>query len=121
MSNLLLLCLGGAALLGLYLGTLFLRGTPKPTLSLVHGFLAFSGLAVLIVAIRGNPYIPNDPQPSRLGTVAAAFLAWALFSGLVGPLYREKSKRGREAILISHAAAGLTGVAVVLLWLSRQP
>jgi hypothetical protein len=121
MTNLLLLLFGSAVALGLYLGTLYLRGTAKPTVSLIHGFVAFFGLAALVVAIRGNPYVPNDPHPSHLGSIAAAFLAWALFSGLIGPLYREKSKQGREAILISHAAAGLTGVAVVLLWIWRQP
>ena len=119
--NLLLYLLGAAVALGLYLGTLYLRGTPKPTLSVIHGCLAFGGLAVLVVLVRGNPYVPYDPHPSRLGGVAAALLAWALFTGLVGPLYREKSKRGREAILISHAAAGLAGVSVVLLWMSREP
>jgi hypothetical protein len=116
-----LLLFGTAAALGLYLGTLYLRGIAKPTVSLIHGFVAFFGLAALVVAIRGNPYVPNDPHPSRLGSVAAALLAWALFSGLVGPLYREKSPQGRKAILISHAVAGLTGVAVVALWVSRQP
>ena len=120
MNNLTLLLLGVTAALGLYHVRNYLRATPNPTLRFVHGFLGFAALSALVVLLRGNPYAPEDPHPSHLGSIAAGLLAWSLFSGLIGPMYLEKSRRNREAILVSHAAAGLAGIAVVLLWISRQ-
>ena len=120
MTPLPMILLAAAASVGLYLGVLYLRGTAKPTVSVIHGCAGFFGLAGLVVVLRGNPYISDDPHPSHLGTIAAAFLAWTLFAGLVGPLYRETSRRNRELFLLSHAATGLVGVVIAYMWFYRQ-
>jgi hypothetical protein len=116
MSTLPALLITTAAAGGLYAGRLYLRGTPKPGLSTAHGLLAFAGLSALVVYQQNSP----GGLTATLGTAAMALFTWSLFSGLVGPLYRESSKKLREAFLISHAAAGLTGLAVLLVWTFRH-
>jgi hypothetical protein len=118
MSTLPALLITTAASGGLYAGRLYLRGTPKPGLSTVHGFLGFAGLSALVVFLQGGPGDASRTQ--MLGTIALALFTWSLFSGLVGPLYRESSKPTREAFLISHAAAGLIGLVVLLVWTVRR-
>jgi hypothetical protein len=102
-----------AALAGLYLAVLYFRRRPKPTLSVLHGFTGFFALSLIVVMLRGLP--GTEGHPSRPGQIAAALLTWSLFSGLMGPLYRETNPPARLAWLLSHFAAGAAGFVVVML------
>ena len=84
---------------------------------MLHGFTGFFALSLLAIVLRGAGSL--DGRPSRLGELAAALLTWSLFSGLMGPLYRETNPPARRIWLLSHAVAGVAGFVTVMLFVSR--
>ena len=112
--SLLILTASLATLAGLYLAWCHLRGTSHPMLSVGHGFVGFFALAVLIVLLRDLPE-GMALTPSHAGSAAAALMTLSLFSGLIGPLYRESNRRARDAVLVAHILAGIAGVVALVV------
>jgi tryptophan-rich sensory protein len=107
------LLLTAAVALGLTLGVLYLRGVRKPGLVAVHVLLGLAALETMMLVVR------STRASTTAAMVAAGFLAWSAFSGLIRPMIADRNKRHGEGLLITHAAAGLTGFVVFLIWAAR--
>jgi hypothetical protein len=113
------LILTAAVGLGLYLGWLYLRGVRKPVLNGIHILLGAGALEGLAVLLHGAPNGAVFVARS-LGVAALGLFAYAMFSGLTGPVFGRQSRRAGEAILVTHVSAGLIGFAVFLWWVARN-
>jgi tryptophan-rich sensory protein len=108
------LLLAGAVSMGLMLGVLYLRGMRKPGLVAVHVLLGLGALETMMVAVR------STSASTTAAMVAAGFLAWSAFSGLIRPMVADRSQRNGNGLLITHATAGLTGFVIFLVWAARS-
>jgi hypothetical protein len=105
--------------LGLYLGWLYLRGVRKPVLNGIHILLGAGALEGLAVLLHGAPNgAAFGARP--LGVGALSLFAYAMFSGLIGPIFGRQSRRSGEAVLVTHVSAGLIGFVVFLWWVARN-
>jgi tryptophan-rich sensory protein len=108
------LLLSGAVALGLVLGVLYLRGVRKPGLVAVHVLLGLGALETMMAVVR------STSASTTAAMVAAGFLAWSAFSGLIRPMVADRSQRNGNGLLITHATAGLTGFVIFLVWAARS-
>ena len=106
-----------AVSLGVTLGVLYLRGVRKPVLVAVHVLVGLGALETLAVTLHQSNV--DNSRTISLGMVTASFIAWSLFSGLIRPMLADQWPRQSNGLLITHAAAGLTGFAVFLIWMVR--
>ena len=111
--------LGAAALLGIYLGYQYLRRTrSRPVLIGLHLLLGAGGLEVLAVVLRGAPD-GTSVVAGRLGNAGAGLVALALFSGLLAPMIGRRSRETMNVALATHVGVALVGCALVLVWILR--
>ena len=108
------LLLTAAVSLGLTLGWFYLHNVRKPMLIGLHLLLGAGALESLAVLLHSS-HAADAPGVSP-GIVAASLVAWSLFSGLIRPLFAEARPKQGNALLVTHAAAGLTGFFVFLFW-----
>jgi hypothetical protein len=113
--TLLLTCAVG---LGLYLGYLYLKKTRRPGLVGLHLLLGAGSVEGLVAVLHGSSEAAYRAATPAL--IAACLFGYSLFSGFTGPLFGQHSRRTGEAILISHATAGLAGFLLFLVWITRH-
>ncbi len=112
--------LGAAALLGSALATMHLRTERATTvpwpLGALHGLLGISGLACLVLALRGPPRGLTQGTAS-FGTIGAALIALAvLFAG--GILAKHLLSGRRAGLLIGiHATLAVSGFVVLAAYI----
>ncbi len=106
---LILLVLGLAACVGLYMGWQYLRGEKRrPVVIGTHLLLAAGALEGLATSMSG--------AGTALTSAGMLLIALALMGGLVSALLRRHSGRASEAVLVAHACAALAGIAVLAVW-----
>ena len=109
-----LVILGAASALGLYLGLLYLRGVRKQGLVALHMLLGFGGLVMLL---HGTPDGATTTDSVSFGKIAAGLFAVSAFSGFIAALAR-RSPIGANVLLGTHVTVGLAGFALFLAWVS---
>jgi len=105
-----------AALIGVGLAVLYLRGPavrrPPLALPLVHGSVGATGLALLIVGLRhGLP--PADNGTGGFGLIAAGFFGLALLLGLLIAWIAWRGRRPGGLVVATHASIAIAGVVVL--------
>jgi len=114
-----LLLLGAAAAIGLYMGQRHLRGARnRPMLIGVHLLLGIGGLEVMVMLLWGPDADPVGAGTRGAAGLATILLAAALFCGLLAPLIGRGSRRLMTAALATHAGIAAAGVVALLVWLS---
>ncbi len=111
--------LGATVLLGLMLVGLHATGRARAALRLVgplHGTLGATGLAVLIVALRGPPRGVSIGAGS-FGMMAAVLLGLALLAGLL-VLARRIRRRDPMLAIGLHAMLAIFGVVLLAAYAS---
>jgi hypothetical protein len=111
-----LVLLGAAVVLGLYLLLLYLRGHRKPVLIGFHLLLGLGGLETLVMLLHGTPDGAAAPE-GTLGQTAAVFLIVAVVAGLSAALLR-RSRVFANVMLAAHAGVASVGFLMVLYWVS---
>ncbi|PPQ36300.1 hypothetical protein [Rhodopila globiformis] len=103
-----------AVALGLFLGWHYIRVGRRPGLSVVHLLLGAVAIEQLIVMVHQGTF--NEPFAFNVIIVLGVALALGLLSTVV-------SNRGRRTgyIVAAHAAVGLAGFAMFLMWVSSAP
>jgi hypothetical protein len=110
------LILAAAALLGVYLGVLYLRGAKRPNvLSAIHLLLGVGGLEFLSIVYRLRPGGAVMRSEAFLPTAGLLF-ALAVLSGFTKPMIGRRWPKSLNWILSLHAAAGLAGLAFIVAW-----
>ena len=105
-----------AASFGTVLAAVYVRPRrPLPfgrTLGALHGLLGLSGLAALLLALRGPPRGVAMGVGS-FGRIAAALLALALLAGLA--LLTQRLRQRRQPVLVVgvHATIAVCGVVIL--------
>ncbi|MGX7742537.1 hypothetical protein [Rhodopseudomonas parapalustris] len=112
-----LVILGLATALGLYLGLLYLRGERKQGLVALHLLLGFGGLETLVMLLHGTPDGAQAAGNISLGKVAVGMFAVSAFSGFIAALAR-RSPVAANVVLGTHITVGLAGFALLLAWVS---
>ncbi|AVT76563.1 hypothetical protein RPPS3_25000 [Rhodopseudomonas palustris] len=112
-----LVILGAATALGLYLGLLYLRGDRKQGLVALHMLLGFGGLETLVMLLHGTPDGAATTDSVSFGKIAAGLFAVSAFSGFIAALAR-RSPVGANVLLGTHVTVGLAGFALLLAWVS---
>lgn len=105
-----------AALIGVGLAALYLRGPSVPrllaALPLVHGGLGAVGLTLLIIVLRhGLP--PTDNGTAGFGLIAAGFLGLALVLGLLIASVAWRGRRPGGLVVATHASVAIAGFVVL--------
>jgi len=108
-----------AAVLGVWLGVLYLRRVRRPALIGVHLLLGAASLQVTLMMLRGMPNGDSAPA-TAIGLGAAGCLAAAMFSGLLAPLVGRGSRRAANLAVATHASAGLGGFLLFMAWIVRS-
>jgi hypothetical protein len=111
-----LVILGAAVALGLYLLLLYLRGRRKPVLIGFHLLLGLGGLETLVMLLHGTPDGAAAPK-GALGQTAAVFLFVAAIAGLSAALLRRFRLVANFALMV-HAGVASVGFLLVLYWVS---
>jgi uncharacterized membrane protein YfcA len=107
-----------AAALGVYLGVLYLRRTPRPVLlGAIHLLLGVGGLELLSVVYRQTE--PAPPRTEALLPAAGLFFAVAVFGGFTTPMIGRKWPASATPLLALHAVAGLAGLALLSAWVAN--
>lgn len=106
-----------AALVGSVLAALHLRADalpPRVAFGILHGFLGATGLAALLLALRGPPH-GLAMGVGSFGRAAAALLLLALLAGLVILAMRLRLRRRRTpGLLIGiHAMIAISGIVIL--------
>mgnify|MGYP000920530009 CR=1 FL=1 len=113
----LLLLLGAATGLGLFLGwRQWHRQRNNPVHGAVHFIVGMAGLECMLLLMRsGSPATGAD----RLAQPAALLLGLALLAGFAAPVAaRQWGQRPGRLLLWLHALLALTGVVLALAWLA---
>jgi hypothetical protein len=107
-----------AAALGVYLGVLYLRGTPRPVLlSAIHLLLGVGGLELLSVVYRQTAAAP--PRTEAFLPAAGLLFAVAVFGGFTTPMIGRRWPGSATPLLALHAVAGLAGLGFLSAWVSN--
>ncbi len=112
-----LLVVGAAVALGLYLGWRFLRRQPgKPMLIGAHLVLAILGLEGAVILMTGAPN-GERLEAGEIGRAAGVLLILAVVTGFLASLIapRRPRKVGLAA-LGAHAAVALAGFGLFVAW-----
>ncbi len=114
-----LVLLGAAVCLGLFLGTQYLRQVrSRPAMIGLHLLLGAGGFEVLVMLLSGAPD-GTVLAAGGQGRIAAGLLLLALFTGLTAPMVGRRSRPTMSAALATHAAAALAGFALLVVSLAR--
>jgi hypothetical protein len=114
-----ILLLSGAVILGIILGLDYLRRErSKPAVIGFHFLMGAGSLETIAMMIRGAPDGAPTPAVATL-KVAAALLAFALFTGLLAPMVGGGSRARMNATLLTHVSAAAGGVLLCIVWLFR--
>jgi|ERR1700722_139142 hypothetical protein len=110
-SLLVIVALLGSALAALHLrtGKATLPGWP---LGLLHGLLGATGLALLLLALRG-PLRGEAMGVGSFGRIAAVLLAMALLAGLATRAVRLRYGRIPGLIIGIHATIAVSGIVIL--------
>jgi hypothetical protein len=102
--------------LGLWLGLRYLgRKRNTPVMVGFHFLLGALSLEPMVIALRGG--IGGPPAPASLvGTLAAAGLALALFSGITAVMIGRGSRRTANVALGTHAAVAASAFLLMVGW-----
>ncbi len=115
-----ILILGTGVGLGVYMGLQYLRREPrKPVMIGMHLLAGLGGLETLTIQITGAPD-GSVLTAGRYGIPALALCAIAGAGGFGSALLRRRSRQSSEAALVAHAAAGLLGLAILLIWAAQR-
>lgn len=108
----------GTAAVGLYLGIGYLKGWPRrPALIGVHILFGIGGLEVMATLLWGPT--ADVPVPTLGAAAAVAFVA-TMFIGLLAPMVGRRSRQTMNVALSLHAAAALSGIGLLLIWISSR-
>ena len=111
------LLLAAAAGLGLYLGTLYLRGERKPLLIGLHLLLGFGGLEGVLILQHGAPN-GDAARSGSLGTLVAVLLAVGALCAFTAAVIRRQSHKNAEMALLAHVSLAGLGVLLFLVWVA---
>ncbi len=112
------LILIAAVALGGYNLWLRLRGLRKPMVVGAHLMAGIGSLVVLVFFLK-DANAGEGIAAGPFGNVAAAFLALAVLSGLLGPILGRDSRQIANALLAVHATCGAAGFVTALAWFNR--
>jgi hypothetical protein len=107
-----------AVALGAYNLWLRLRGLRKPMVIGAHLMAGIGSLVVLVFYLK-DANNGEGMAAGPFGNVAAALLALAVLSGLLGPILGRDSRRISNALLTAHATCGVAGFLTALAWVNR--
>jgi hypothetical protein len=114
-----ILLLSGAVVLGILLGLDYLRKVrSKPAVIGFHFLMGAAAVETMAMLIRGAPDGTATPALATL-KVAAALLAFALFSGLLAPMVGRGSRARMNVALLTHVSAAAGGFLLCVVWLVR--
>jgi hypothetical protein len=99
------------------LALLHLRGQRKPAVGVVHGLLGASGLALLLIALRG-PRHGDALGMGSFGISAAVLFGIALALGLLVLLLFRRAPRAAGIAVAAHATIAITAFVLLLAWTS---
>ena len=110
--------LSASMALGLWMGWQFLRRSGSNPIHVgFHLILGVAGLEMVVMLLRGAPD-GSFAAAGSLGKSAALVLATAVISGLAtSVLARRWSRQTGGLLLATHAALGVAGFVVFLVWL----
>lgn len=111
------LLLALALLLGTWIAVDLMRRAAAPKLApaLLHGLLALSGYALLILAL-GGPERGQAAGAGSFGLIAAIILALAALAGLLLFLQHLRRRRLAGGLVGLHASLAITGFVVLLTY-----
>jgi hypothetical protein len=112
-----ILLLAAAVAMGLVNGQLYLRDRRKPVLIGIHFLLAAGSLEAFAVLLHGTQD-GAAPPGARLVTVAAGLVAVALLAAVTASLLGRRRSQTAKILLAAHATAGLSGLVLLLAWIS---
>ncbi|MBY0519408.1 MAG: hypothetical protein K2P79_03160 [Sphingomonas sp.] len=111
-----LVLLGIAALLGVFMGYRYLRGERNSqTLAGVHLLFGAGGLELLVMLLRGSPSGATVARHA-MGSTVALIIAGALLTGLFVPIIAQSRPGIVGGSLAAHATAASIGFGLLLLW-----
>jgi len=113
-----LLPLGTMALGFILLGLLW-RGNRKPVLVGLHILLGLGTLEMVVIMLKGWPIGEAIPA-GEFGNISAGLLTLAAFFGLLTPVFGNRSRLKTNAMLLAHGSAGLAGVLLCIVWMSKS-
>jgi hypothetical protein len=107
-----------AALGGLTLAAIRLRGAPAPPtwMALGHGAVAATGLGILIYAAATPPGIPVLAQAALAVFVVAALGGAVMFLG-----FHRKGRALPIPLVLGHGLIAVTGYVLLLVTIFRNP
>lgn len=107
-----------AVVLGLGAVAGFMRGKRWPWFGMLHGIVAASGLALLLLALRG-PRRGDAMGVGAFGAAAAVLFAVALTFGLMLPRVIRRSESVGGFVIAVHATVAITAYVLFLAWASN--
>ncbi|HSI91412.1 MAG TPA: hypothetical protein VK927_09880 [Adhaeribacter sp.] len=110
-----LIFLGAAALLGLYLISRYFRRLPRQNLiMMIHGFLAAAGVGTLFFH---SAFSPNTEIPYA----SLFFFIVAIFSGILMAIWDKIMNRQMPQLFpLVHAGAAVTGLALLVMFIIKH-
>ncbi len=118
MLSLALVILSAAALAGIVLALLHLRGSRRHWMfGALHGVAGAAGLAALLLALRGPPRGVLTGAAS-FGAVAAVLAAIALAVGLCVAMLARRAHGGTGLVIAVHATLAITAYVILLAYVA---
>jgi hypothetical protein len=107
-----------AAALGAWLLVLWFRNARRPVLIGFHVLLGLGSAETLVVFLHTSG-LDDDAPARRIALTAGAFLAAAIASGFLAPLFGRDYRIAANSLLAAHVFAGVAAFLIVLAFFAR--